>query len=739
MSSTPSFTTESASSFLSGIGVNTHLRYTDGGYANVSKVVSDLAYLGITQVRDQISNGSGGSAPISSYVALARAGVQFTFNVNATSTTGLQSQLGMVDQVAKSVAGSVVGIEGANEINNFGATYNGVSGLQGALNLQRALYSAVHSDSNLQGVGVDYFTGYNAGSIGMGPDPLATTGLADYDTQHPYPNNGQAPGAWVARSQALPNTASSTAAAVFTETGYTTNQVNQDVQAKYTLDLLLDTAKEGISKTYLYELMDAYAPGSRQGDAGFGLFDSTGAPKEAATAIHNLSAILSDKGANAAGFQATALNYSVAGLSSNGSSMAIEKSNGDYVIAVWAEPQIWNNSSKSEVAAPNQTVTITLPQAYATEQVFDPLPGSAPIATFSGQSSITVTVTDHPLLIEVSGAIVNSSAGSGSGASTSGSSTSGGSSTPSSTSGDTGGSAPSTTTGSNPPATSVVGDPSFSASASITTFASHVAALPVEPSNWKIQGTMDFNGDGVTDLVWRSSATGQFTIWDGTSTGFTQNAYVGSAPTNWTMAGFGDFNGDGKSDILWRSNTTGEVTIWSSTGKGFTQNTYINSTVTTGWHVQAVADFNGDGKSDILWRTSTGSVVEWQSTGSGFNQNAYSSSSMDSSWHVAAVADFNGDGKADILWQNASGALTEWQSTGTGFSQNAYTGSVGTGWTLLGAADLNGDQKADLVFTNASGAYDVWESNGAGFIQHVALPASVEAAFAQTLHHYDIV
>ena len=525
MSSTPPYITESASSFLSGIGVNTHLRYTDGGYANVSNVISDLKYLGVTQVRDQVSDGSAGSAPISTYVAVAKAGVEFTFNVNAGSSAGLQYQLSMVDQVAKAVVGSVVGVEGPNEINNFAVNYNGVSGLQGALNLQRDLYSAVHADPALKGVAVDYFTGYNAGSIAMGPDPLATAGLADQDTQHPYPQNGQAPAFWVSRSQALPNTASATAPAVFTETGYTTDQVNQDVQAKYTLDLLLDAAKEGVSKTYLYELMDAYAPGSAQGDSGYGLFDSSGAPKEAATAIHNLTSILADTGVSEATFQATPLNYSIAGLTSSGSSMAIEKSSGAYVIAVWAEPQIWNAATHTEVAASNQTVTITLPQAYAVEQVYDPLSGSAPIATYSGQTNIQVAVSDHPILIEVSGAIANTA-----------SSTAGGAVT--------------TSTG--------TAAPSFAASSAVTTFSAHIAALPAEPSNWTIQGTVDFNGDGTPDLVWRSAATGQFTIWDGTSSGYSQNAFIGSAPTSWAMAGFGDFNGDGKTDILWRSSTTGE-------------------------------------------------------------------------------------------------------------------------------------------------------------------------------------
>lgn len=201
----------------------------------------------------------------------------------------------------------------------------------------------MHADTNLAGtreplgsaVAVDYFTGYNAGSVAVGPDPTATAGLADYDTQHPYPNNGDAPEAWVTSSQSLGNESASTGygPAVLTETGYSTNGgtsggVNADVQAKYTLDLLLDDAANGISRTYLYQLMDAYKPGSPQGDDCFELFDPSNAPKAAATAIHNLVGILADTEAAASTFTPATLGYSVTGLPSTGNSLALEKADG---------------------------------------------------------------------------------------------------------------------------------------------------------------------------------------------------------------------------------------------------------------------------------------------------------------------------------------------------------------------------------------------------------------------------
>jgi hypothetical protein len=407
-----------ASAFIDTLGVNTHIPYTDGGYANIPNVISDIKYLGVDQVRDAISNGSGGSAPLSSYITVAKAGVHFTFCLNSSTTAGLQAEVALVDQVNEAVPGSVTAVEGPNEINNFPVTYNGVSGLQGALNMQTALYSMVHSDPNLKGVAVDYFTGYNAGGIGVGPNPATTPGLADYDTQHPYPNNGDAPEQWVNRTQALGNETPATGPAVYTETGYSTNggttgDVNQDVQAKYTLDLLMDDAQSGIAHTDLYQLMDAYKPGSPQGDDGYGLFDPNNNAKEAATAIHNLTTILADTGTNAATFTTKPVDYSLSGLPSTGNSMELQKSDGATDIVVWNEPQIWDEAKGTEITAPTDTVSVNLGGTYQTVEVYDPLSSSSPVETLSNVSSVSLGLTDHPLIVQVGSGTTTTTSGSG--------------------------------------------------------------------------------------------------------------------------------------------------------------------------------------------------------------------------------------------------------------------------------------------------------------------------------------
>ena len=257
---------------------------------------------------------------------------------------------------------------------------------------------------------------------------------------------------------------------------------------------------------------------------------------------------------------------------------------------------------------------------------------------------------------------------------------------------------------------------------------------------YQIQGTFDFNGDGVSDLVWRNSSTGFFTVWLGVGSSFITNVFASPASSSYAMAGFGDFNGDGKDDILFRSTSTGVFTEWQSSGGAFAPNVYVNGSVDTSYHIQAIGDFDGDGKSDLLWRNASGFLTVWSSTGTGFTPNTAMIGGVDTTWHVAATADFNGDGKEDILFRNDSGVFTEWQSTGAGFTQNVYVnGGVDNSWRLQGAFDFNDDGKADLLWRNDNGTLTIWQSTGNGFLPNVLVDGSVANAYAIVTHHYDVV
>jgi hypothetical protein len=118
----------------------------------------------------------------------------------------------------------------------------------------------------------------------------------------------------------------------------------------------------------------------------------------------------------------------------------------------------------------------------------------------------------------------------------------------------------------------------------------------------------DFNGDGVSDLLWRNTSNGIFTAWNINGNQIAANAFVGNVSNTWTLAGTLDFNGDHASDLLFINGTT--FTIWDATrgsginnatytADGFATNSFVGS-VAAGWSLTGLGDFNGDGKGDLI-------------------------------------------------------------------------------------------------------------------------------------------
>ncbi|QIL02770.1 VCBS repeat-containing protein [Sphingomonas sinipercae] len=145
------------------------------------------------------------------------------------------------------------------------------------------------------------------------------------------------------------------------------------------------------------------------------------------------------------------------------------------------------------------------------------------------------------------------------------------------------------------------------------------------PNDWKIVGTGDFNGDGRDDILWRSD-NGTVTNWLGRADGSFINNHINTGeviPLDWHIVGTGDFNGDGNSDILWRSDA-GTVTNWLGQDNGGFINNHANTgqVIPLDWHIVGTGDFNGDGRSDVLWRSDHNVITDWigQDNG-GFGDN----------------------------------------------------------------------------------------------------------------------
>ena len=400
MSATPvPVIAESAEAFDQSIGVNVHMSYTWTPYANVGTVESDLAYLGVDHVRDELVSNA-----LTSYEELAAAGIKFDFAIPVypSSPVNPTEFVNMVSAFVQAYPGSVSAIEGPNEVNFWPATFDGGTTYADQAALQQALYNAVQSEPTLAGIPVYNLTiGSTVTSEFSALGDLSA--YANYGNEHAYVWDWGTPAAGLSYLLTFPQIDTPGLPTVITETGYETNVadtysgVDQTVQAKFTLDTVMDAFKDGVPETYFYELID-------EGGQYFGLFTANGTPKLAATAIHDLTTLLNDPN-GASSFTPGSLSYTVANLPTSGNQLLLEKSNGAFDLMLWAEAPIWNTTTESEIAAPTETSTVEFGQTQKVVLVFDPLLSTEPIAAYLNTQSIQVGLTDHPIVVETPAAI----------------------------------------------------------------------------------------------------------------------------------------------------------------------------------------------------------------------------------------------------------------------------------------------------------------------------------------------
>jgi hypothetical protein len=164
---------------------------------------------------------------------------------------------------------------------------------------------------------------------------------------------------------------------------------NYDQMGRVAMNFFLTGAALGQAYTIWYQLADDVFDGQ------WGFFDTntTGgpdiSPRLGATYLHNLTTILNDTSSN---FTPTVLAYTYSPPATV-HSVLLQKSSGIYELAVWDDRPIGEGLD---------VVTINFPYSFATMNIYDPIQATLPISSQAFATSVTLNLTDHPQVVELS-------------------------------------------------------------------------------------------------------------------------------------------------------------------------------------------------------------------------------------------------------------------------------------------------------------------------------------------------
>ncbi len=431
-----------------------------GGGIQFPDVANQMRYLGLRNYRGGAQSAAEAAAQITAAQASVVPGVYPGFKMingviskNSKPTLTIANYITWNSSIAK--AGWLAALEGINEPGNQEVDYNGVSGgrvagvelpWQPMAEFMRDFYKSVKSAPALAIIPVygvseagaeegDYNLHFTeVQPAGLDPSLGGATSLppgtkySDTLNVHNYVGGGSAGGgilhpnqAWSAATRTvhsptiddLPNnngitwahhypgyspTTLPTIRAVTTETGLQTEDpvfhgpgfFPEDDAGKILLNVFFAQYKHGFEKTCLYDYMDdSSVAGAGQK---FGIYHNLGggviSPKLAANYIHNMTTILAD--VKKAGL--TGISYQAVGPVTF-HDLLLQRSDGHHFLVIWNE-RVPNDGG-------SDLVPIDLGQIYSKVNFYDPVKGIAAQSTLSNAQVFSVTLTDHPLILEI--------------------------------------------------------------------------------------------------------------------------------------------------------------------------------------------------------------------------------------------------------------------------------------------------------------------------------------------------
>lgn len=244
------------------------------------------------------------------------------------------------------------------------------------------------------------------------------------------------------------------------------------------------------------------------------------------------------------------------------------------------------------------------------------------------------------------------------------------------------------------------------------------AALALQPSlghepllgpgeeGWRLPPTGDFNQDGLQDILWRDHNDNHLAValMNGTRLVEMGPSIPGPPGADWVVVnGAVDFNLDGMSDVLWYDAPRNRIQVWLMRGTvPLEQGPVIQGPPGDGWTCIPAGDFNLDGMADVLWyNPRTNRMIVWLMSGTEPLERGPELPGPGDGWLADFASDFDRDGMADVFWyDHTANRMAVWLMAGTAVREAGpvLQVPVGDGWILAGAGDFNRDGVIDALW-----------------------------------------
>jgi hypothetical protein len=226
--------------------------------------------------------------------------------------------------------------------------------------------------------------------------------------------------------------------------------------------------------------------------------------------------------------------------------------------------------------------------------------------------------------------------------------------------------------------------------------------------------TLDFDGDGVSDVLLRNEQSGEMEIWLMEGGRIAAMSPLPALPAGWSVVGNGDYDGDGFADVLCRSDDTGRLDLWLVYDGLVIGGGALGDASDLGWEVVASGDFDGDGDADVLLRNLELRALEiWSLDDSGAVAITSLAGDPGETWSAMGSGDYDGDGVSDVLWRRASGRTkgrrSDTQTLEVWFLEDlavvdaiVLAEDVTNAIAFVGSGDYDGNGQNDLLWRRTS-------------------------------------